>query len=73
MNEFAGPYAGLDRFAARKKIVADLEAGGLLEKIEDYKHAVSRLLPLRHGGGELPVPAMVREDEAHGGKGPGCP
>jgi valyl-tRNA synthetase len=40
MNEAAGSYAGLDRFEARKKIVADLEALGLLEKIEDISHAV---------------------------------
>jgi valyl-tRNA synthetase len=40
MNEAAGPYAGLDRFEARKKIVTDLEALGLLEKIEDISHAV---------------------------------
>jgi len=40
MNEAAGPYAGLDRFEARKKIVADLESLGLLEKIEDISHAV---------------------------------
>lgn len=29
-------YAGLDRFEARKQIVADFEASGLLEKIEDH-------------------------------------
>ncbi len=29
-------YRGLDRFAARRKIVADLEAGGFLEKVEDH-------------------------------------
>ncbi len=29
-------YRGLDRFAARKKVVADLEAEGLVEKIEDH-------------------------------------
>ena len=40
MNEAAGPYAGLDRFACRKKIVADLEELGLLEQIEDHQHAV---------------------------------
>ncbi len=40
MNEAAGSYAGLDRFEARKKIVTDLEALGLLEKIEDISHAV---------------------------------
>jgi valyl-tRNA synthetase len=30
------PYRGLDRFVARKRIVADLEAAGLLAKIEDH-------------------------------------
>ncbi|MFH7326454.1 valine--tRNA ligase [Desulfurivibrio sp. C05AmB] len=40
MNDEAGPYAGLDRFACREKIVADLEAAGLLEKIEEYQHGV---------------------------------
>ena len=41
MTAEAGPYAGLDRFDARKKVVEDLEAQGLLEKIEDHKLAVS--------------------------------
>ncbi|MHC4549544.1 MAG: valine--tRNA ligase [Planctomycetota bacterium] len=36
LNENAGPYAGLDRMEARDRVVADLEAQGLLEKIEDY-------------------------------------
>jgi len=40
MNEHAGPYAGLDRFACREAILADLEKDGLLEKIEPYTHAV---------------------------------
>ena len=35
-------YAGLDRYAARKQIVADLEAQGLLEKIVDHKLMVPR-------------------------------
>ena len=30
------PYRGLGRFAARKQVVADLEAQGLIEKIEKY-------------------------------------
>ena len=34
------PYDGLDRFEARKRIVADFEAAGLLEKIEDHLHTV---------------------------------
>ena len=35
-------YRGLDRFAARKRIVADMEAAGLVEKIEDHKLMVPR-------------------------------
>ncbi len=35
-------YIGLDRFAARKQIVADLDAQGLLEKIVDHKLMVPR-------------------------------
>lgn len=35
LNERAGAYAGMDRFAARKKVVADLETQGFLEGIED--------------------------------------
>ena len=33
-------YRGLDRFEARRRIVADLEALGLLEKVERYRHVV---------------------------------
>jgi valyl-tRNA synthetase len=40
MNEEAGPYKGMDRFACRKKILKDLEDAGLLEKVEDHQHAV---------------------------------
>jgi valyl-tRNA synthetase len=40
MNENSGPYCGMDRFAARKAILADLEKAGLLVRIEDYTHAV---------------------------------
>jgi valyl-tRNA synthetase len=42
MNDNAGKYAGLDRFAARKKVVADLEEQGYLETIEEYDHAVGK-------------------------------
>jgi valyl-tRNA synthetase len=35
-------YIGMDRYEARKAIVADLEAGGLLEKIVDHKLMVPR-------------------------------
>ena len=40
MSANAGGYAGLDRFIARKKIVEDLQARGLLEKIIDHKLSV---------------------------------
>jgi len=40
MNENAGPYAGLDRFACRQAILSDLEKDGFLVKIEPYTHAV---------------------------------
>jgi len=33
-------YRGLDRFEARKRVVAELEAQGLMEKIEPYTHLV---------------------------------
>src|SRR5437660_39051 len=36
MNENAGAYAGLDRFAAREKIVEDLRAQGFLLGVKDY-------------------------------------
>jgi valyl-tRNA synthetase len=42
MTAAAGPYAGLDRFDARKRVVADLEAAGLLVKIEDYPLSVGK-------------------------------
>ncbi len=40
LNENAGAYAGLDRKVARKRVVDDLDALGLLEKVEDYVHNV---------------------------------
>ena len=40
MTADCGKYAGMDRYEARKAIVADLEAGGYLEKIEPHAHNV---------------------------------
>lgn len=40
INENGGEFQGLDRFVARKNIVAKLEEMGLVEKIEDYTHTV---------------------------------
>ncbi len=42
MTTEAGPYAGLDRFEARKRIVADLESQGLLRDIENKVIPVPR-------------------------------
>lgn len=40
MNELAGKYAGMDRFEARKMIVADLKEIGRLIKVEKMVHSV---------------------------------
>ncbi len=40
INKLGGKYAGLDRYEARKQIVADLEAQGYLCGIEEITHAV---------------------------------
>jgi len=40
MTEAAGPYAGLDRFKARKALVEQLQQDGVIEKIVDHRHAV---------------------------------
>jgi valyl-tRNA synthetase len=40
VNENGGPYRGLERYVARKKVVADLEAQGLLDRIDDHLNAV---------------------------------
>ena len=40
VNELGGKYEGMDRYEARKAIVADLEAQGYLVKVEDHAHNV---------------------------------
>ncbi|MBQ9097333.1 MAG: valine--tRNA ligase [Clostridia bacterium] len=40
INKFGGKYAGMDRYEARKQIVADLDELGLLVKIEEHTHNV---------------------------------
>ena len=40
INENGGAYAGMDRYEAREAIVKELDAQGLLVKIEDYSHNV---------------------------------
>ncbi len=40
ISEAAGMYVGMDRFAVREQIAKDLEAAGLIEKIEEYENKV---------------------------------
>jgi valyl-tRNA synthetase len=40
INENGGPYCGLDRYECRKRLLQDLEAQHLIEKVEPYVHAV---------------------------------
>jgi valyl-tRNA synthetase len=42
MTELAGDYAGLDRYEARKRVVADLEALGLLDRIDPHPMSVGK-------------------------------
>jgi valyl-tRNA synthetase len=42
MTAEAGRFAGLDRFEARKQVVAELEKLGLLEKIEPHKLSIAK-------------------------------
>ena len=48
-------YAGLDRFEARKRIVADMEAAGLLEQIE----TVNNTLPFGDRSGDVIEPLLT--------------
>lgn len=40
LNEHGGKYEGLDRFEVRKLIIEDLQAEGLVEKVENYTNRV---------------------------------
>ncbi len=54
INEQGGPYAGLDRFEARKKLWADMRAAGLVIKEEPYTLNV----PRSQRGGEIVEPMI---------------
>jgi valyl-tRNA synthetase len=56
VNENGGPYSGLDRFDARKKLWADMQAAGLVIKEEPYTLNV----PRSQRGGEIVEP-MISE------------
>ena len=40
VNAYGGKYEGMDRYEARKAVVADLEQQGYLVRVEDYSHNV---------------------------------
>ncbi len=42
MNSYAGKYEGMDRYECRKSMIKDLEAMGLLVKIEEHSHNVGQ-------------------------------
>ncbi|NLF79503.1 MAG: valine--tRNA ligase, partial [Chloroflexi bacterium] len=54
LNENAGPYQGLDRFEARKKLWADMEAAGMTIRVEPHMHIV----PRSQRGGEVVEPLL---------------
>jgi valyl-tRNA synthetase len=42
MNAEAGAYAGLDRYEARKRVLADLETQGLLGTVRDHTNSIGK-------------------------------
>ncbi|MCB8920486.1 MAG: valine--tRNA ligase [Ardenticatenaceae bacterium] len=57
LNGHAGPYAGMDRFDARKKLWADMEAADLTLKTEPHTLSV----PRSQRGGEVIEPMVSRQ------------
>ncbi len=57
LNDQAGPYAGMERFAARNKLWADMAAAGLTLKEEPYTMQV----PRAQRGGEIIEPLVSRQ------------
>ena len=57
LNDNAGPYAGLDRFEARKALWADMEAAGLTIKSEPY----TLNIPRSQRGGEIIEPMVSKQ------------
>ncbi len=57
LNQEAGPYAGLNRFAARKKLVDDLTARGLLVAVEDRVIPI----PLCYRSGDVVEPTLMSQ------------
>ena len=54
LNENAGDYTGLDRYEARKKLWADMEAAGMTVKVDDHQMTQ----PISQRGGEVIEPLL---------------
>ncbi len=57
LNENAGAYAGMDRFAAREKLWVDMTTQGLTLDVRDHLHAV----PRSQRGGEIVEPLVSEQ------------
>ncbi len=57
LNEHAGPYAGMERFAARKQVLADLEREGLLVATLPHRMSVG----ISQRGGEVIEPLLSEQ------------
>jgi valyl-tRNA synthetase len=57
LNDAAGPYAGQDRFVARKQVLADLEKEGLLVKTEPHTQNIG----ISQRGGEVIEPLLSEQ------------
>lgn len=57
LNEEAGPYAGMERFAARKAVLADLEKEGLLAETRPHSMSVG----ISQRGGEIIEPLLSEQ------------
>ena len=70
MNENAGVYQGMDRKACRQKVLEDLKALGLLEKIEKYTHNIGHCYRCKTMIEPYSFQTMVRPGRSSGGTGP---
>lgn len=57
LNENAGQYAGLERFEARKKLWADMEAAGMTDEVKPHAMTV----PVSQRGGEIIEPLISEQ------------
>jgi valyl-tRNA synthetase len=69
MTDAAGRFEGMDRFACRKAVVAELKAEGLLEWSRSSPAQCGPLLPLQDRGRAQPVTPVVRQGQTAGRKG----